>query len=65
MVIGLELWLGFGEPGISVDGLGLKLGFGRLGASKRAWVPNMLARDSSGVGFWMELGSRLRSGFCT
>ena len=65
MVIGFELWLGFGEPEISVDGLGLKLGFGRLGASKRAWVLSMLARDSLEVGFWVELGSRLRSGSCT
>ena len=65
MVIGFELWLGFGEPEISVGGLGLKLGFGRLGASKRAWGLSMLARDSLEVGFWVELGSRLRSGSCT
>ena len=54
MVIGLEFWLGFGELRISVDELGLKLGFGRLGASKRVWAPNVLARDSSEVGFWIQ-----------
>ena len=65
LVIGFTLWLGFGETEMSVGGLGLKLGFGRFGASKRAWVLRMLARESLEVGFWVELGSRLRSGFCT
>jgi len=49
---------------MSVGGLGLKLGFGRFGASKRAWVLRMLARESLEVGFWVGLGSRLKSWFC-
>ena len=65
MVIGLEFWQGFGELRISVGGLGSMLGFGKFGASKRAWAPNVLARVSSRVGFWGTLDSRLRSGFCT
>ena len=51
MVIGLEFWQGFGELRISVGGLGSLLGFGKFGASKRAWAPNVLARVSSRVGF--------------
>merc|ERR1711954_147978 len=47
-----------------VGGLGLKLGFGNFGASKRAWVLKRLARESE-VGFWVGLGSRLRSWFCS
>ena len=64
LVIGFTLWLGFGETEMSVGGLGLKLGFGRFGASKRAWVLKMLARESLEVGFWVGLGSRLKSWFC-
>ena len=64
LVIGFTLWLGFGETEMSVGGLGLKLGFGRFGASKRAWVLRMLARESLEVGFWVGLGSRLKSWFC-
>ena len=44
MVIGFEFWQGFGELRISVGGLGSMLGFGKFGASKRAWAPNVLAR---------------------
>ena len=65
LVIGFTLWLGFGETEMSVGGLGLKLGFGRFGASKRAWVLRMLARESLEVGFWVGLGSRLGSGSCS
>merc|ERR1711954_603062 len=64
LVIGFTLWLGFGETEISVGGLGLKLGFGRFGASKRARVLRMLARESLEVRFWVGLGSRLKSWFC-
>ena len=59
----LEFWQGFGELRISVDRQGSLLGFGKFGASKRAWAPNALAGVSSRVGFWGTLDSRLRSGF--
>ena len=65
MVIGLEVWQGFGELRISVDRQGSLLGFGKFGASKRAWAPNALAGVSSRVGFRGTLDSRLRSGFCS
>ena len=65
LVVGFMSWLGFGETGMFAGGLGLKMGFGNFGASKRAWVLKRLARESLEVGFWVGLGSRLRSGFCS
>ena len=65
LVIRFMSWLEFGETGMFAEGLGPKLGFGSLGASKRAWVLRRLARESFEVLFWVGLGSRLGSGSCS
>ena len=65
LLVGFGSWLEFGDVGVLAEGLGSIVGFINLGARSLAWVLRRFVNVSFGVEFWVVLGSRLGSGFCS